>query len=89
MGIPRAPLTHHPPQQKLSLQHHPGGGALSQGMALGAEQEVMPPPPNVLHCMSEMLPPTRIPQPPAGVNQNVITSSIDEGRNYDQIVGLR
>lgn len=49
----------------------------------GAESDMMPPPPNVLHCMSDMLPRAPAP-PPAALNPaNVITTSIDEGVEAD------
>lgn len=48
------------------------------------EADMMPPPPNVLHCMSDMLPPPRaLPQPQGGLNAGVITTSIDEGVEAD------
>ena len=51
-----------------------------------ADSEMMPPPPNVPHCMSDMLPraPLPPPPPPAAHNPaNVITTSIDEGVEAD------
>ncbi|XP_076457620.1 uncharacterized protein LOC143291577 isoform X2 [Babylonia areolata] len=54
-----------------------------------ADSEMMPPPPNVPHCMSDMLPraPPTPPPPPtpqvALTPGNVITTSIDEGVEAD------
>ncbi|XP_070203613.1 serine/threonine-protein kinase SIK2-like [Littorina saxatilis] len=86
MGLPRPQLsgmktgrmsrtldnTSPPTTQGPSLPHY--------SMLGGAEPEMTPPPPNVLHCMSDMLP--RAPAPsPAPIN--VITTSIDEGVEAD------
>ncbi|KAH9499423.1 Serine/threonine-protein kinase sik2 [Bulinus truncatus] len=46
------------------------------------EMDVVPPPPSVPHCMSEILPQSFL-KSPAGASGSVITTSIDEGVEVD------
>ena len=96
MGLPRPQLAGMKQgrlSRTLDNNSPPSPGSLTQGGATahpstastlgGAESDMMPPPPNILHCMSDMLPRAPAP-PPAALNPaNVITASIDEGVEAD------
>lgn len=96
MGLPRPQLAGMKQgrlSRTLDNNSPPSPGSLTQGGATphpssasmlgGAESDMMPPPPNILHCMSDMLPRAPAP-PPAALNPaNVITTSIDEGVEAD------
>lgn len=91
MGLPRPPLAGLK-QGRLSRTldnnspPNPGAGPQATspypyGTLGAAESDMMPPPPTVLLCMTDMLPPPRAPAPQP--TPGVITTSIDEGVEAD------
>lgn len=71
-----------------SLSGHTLQGPHPFGMLGGVEPDGVPPTPNVLHCMSDMLPTPRAPGASTANAMNhvgVITTSIDEGVEADMM----
>lgn len=81
IGIPRPQLSLQQ-QQRMCRGMDGNQGATPISVLEGADSELMPPPPTVLHCMSDMLPP-RVTSPATLNSQNVIRTSIDEGVEVD------